>query len=132
MARSDKLTALANQAFKLVDTSREQLCLRPDVANPAQGLGHVVDHMRPGAIVYQGLNDDGTHNFSRDIKVNGSSAYKSNWTLTPAELVSEIRRGIKAQENVPHALALALNTTACNARWNPRPFTGSPAVPARG
>lgn len=121
MARSDRLTALANKAFELVDTDSEKLCLRPVRANPDQGLSYIVDNMRPSPIEYRGVNEDGTHNFTRDIRVNGSPAFTNNWTLTPEKLASEITRSIEAQEKIPHALALALNVTASNARWNPVP-----------
>lgn len=118
MARTQRITALANQAFELVNTDSEKLCTRPTKANPAQGLNYIVDDMRPGSIKYEGQGEDGLHNFTRPIKVNGGQEFQKDWTLTPTELVREIRRCIKATEDVPQALAQALNTTACNARWN--------------
>lgn len=121
MARTQRISALANQAFELVNTDGEKLCTRPTKANPAQGLDYIVDEMRPGSIKYKGQSEDGLHNFNRTIKVNGNPELQKDWTLTPTELVREIRRCIKADENVPCALAQALNSTACNARWSPPP-----------
>ena len=118
MARTQCITALANQAFELVNSDSEKLCTRPTEANPAQGLDYIVDDMRPGSIKYEGPSEDGRHQFTRLIKVNGSQEFQKDWTLTLTELVREIRRCIKAKEDVPHALALALNTTACNVCWN--------------
>ena len=118
MDQTQRITDLVNQAFRLVDTDSEKLCTRPTKANPAQGLNYIVDEMRPRPIEYRGVNEDGTHNFTRDIRVNGSRAFTNNWTLTPDELASEIRRCIEAREGVPKALALALNVTKCNARYS--------------
>lgn len=121
MARIQRITALANQAFELVNTDGEKLCTRPTKANPAQGLDYIVDEMRPGSIKYKSQSEDGLHSFTRPIKVNGGQEFQKDWTLTPTELVREIRRCIKDREDVPQALAQALQATACNARWNPPP-----------
>lgn len=120
--QASTLTRLINQAFASIDTAHEKTGLRPigsPKINPAQGIDVEMPSVRCGEINYTGLDHrDGSHTFARDV-----GGYKKRWSLTPEELISEVKRSLTDDHEVPHALALALNTMACNARFSQSPAT---------
>lgn len=114
--QASTLTNLVNQAFARIDTAHEKAGVRPigsPKINPAQGIDVEMPNVRYGEINYTGIdNRDGSHTFMRDV-----GEFKKRWSLSSEELVAEVERSLRDDHEVPHALALALNTEACNQRF---------------
>lgn len=114
--QASTLTNLVNQAFASIDPAHEKAGVRPigsPQINPAQGIDVYIPNEKYGEINYTGIdNRDGSHTFMRDI-----GGFKKRWSLSSEELAAEVERSLRDDREVPHALALALNTEACNQRF---------------